>query len=76
MNPICPIHKIKIYLIEGDWRITGGFVNNHWYCGEVGCKYTIPARNKEEEQRQSYQQLHPEETFKKYETVIRTSKTI
>ena len=57
MNPICPTHKIEMYLLTGIHRETGGFVNNYWYCGERECKETAAARNKEEEQRQSELQL-------------------
>jgi hypothetical protein len=51
--PVCRIHKKEMYLLLGCHRESGGFVDNYWYCGERYCRYSKPARNREEAERET-----------------------
>jgi len=80
-KPLCPIHNTEMFLAKGLHRESGGFVDNYWYCGGE-CNQIVPARNREEAEKQTYYQLHTQEVAEKLlkewkgrknETTIRTS---
>ena len=52
-DPICPVHKTKMYLLKGCHTESGGFADNYWYCGERDCHCTEKARNRAEAEMQT-----------------------
>ena len=52
-------------LMTGMHRESGGFTDNYWYCRERECDCVLPARNREEAERETYFQLHASEIAEK-----------